>query len=180
MNLGPELRKRRKEKGLTLKTVAEKAGISEGFLSQVENDVNSPSVETLIRICNAIGADAGDVIRQAEKQDRIVVVRKAEWEDAELPPSGFSTRRFMAPENRKVIDSSILALEPGTTLPARKNIRNSQEVLTVLKGSVELRYGDEIILLFEGDSVHYWALPDKEQITNRSKGLSVVLWVGTL
>ena len=49
---------------MTLKNVAEKASISEGFLSQVENDVNSPSVETLIRICNAIGINAGDLISQ--------------------------------------------------------------------------------------------------------------------
>ncbi|MBW2001554.1 MAG: helix-turn-helix transcriptional regulator, partial [Deltaproteobacteria bacterium] len=44
MNLGSLIRRYRKEKRLTLRAVAEKAGISEGFLSQVENDVNSPSV----------------------------------------------------------------------------------------------------------------------------------------
>ena len=42
MNIGTLLRKYRKEQKLTLKVVAEKASISEGFLSQVENDVNSP------------------------------------------------------------------------------------------------------------------------------------------
>lgn len=180
MNLGAVLRKKRKGKGLTLKTVAEKALISEGFLSQVENDVNSPSVETLINICNAIGIDAGDVIRQAEKQERLVVIRKAEWEDVELPHSGFVTQRFFSPENRKVIDSSVLAIETGKSIPARKNIRNCQEVLCVLKGSVELTSGDETLILFEGDSVHYWSVLEKQMITNRSKTLAVVLWVGTL
>lgn len=41
MNLGTLIRKYRKERKLTLKNVAEKVSISEGFLSQVENDVNS-------------------------------------------------------------------------------------------------------------------------------------------
>ena len=54
MNIGPLIRRFRKERKLTLKIVAEKAAISEGFLSQVENDVNSPSVDTLFRICNAL------------------------------------------------------------------------------------------------------------------------------
>ena len=62
MNIGTLIRRCRKERKLTLKIVAEKASISEGFLSQVENNVNSPSVDTLIRICNAIGVNAGGQI----------------------------------------------------------------------------------------------------------------------
>jgi len=73
MNMGSILRDKRKNKKLTLKVVAEKAGISEGFLSQVENDVNSPSVDTLVNICSAIGIHAGDVLKLAEKQERSVV-----------------------------------------------------------------------------------------------------------
>ena len=59
MNLGSLIRRHRKEKKLTLKVVAEKAGISEGFLSQVENSTSSPSVDTLISISNAIGRQCG-------------------------------------------------------------------------------------------------------------------------
>ncbi|MCD6569282.1 MAG: helix-turn-helix domain-containing protein [Deltaproteobacteria bacterium] len=180
MNLGSALRKRRKEQRLTLKAVAEKAGISEGFLSQVENDVNSPSVETLVNICNAIGIEAGDVIRQAQNQEMLVIIRKSDWEDVELPSSGFVTRRFFSPENRRVIDSSVLAIEPGKSIPARKNIKNSQEVLCVLKGSVELVHGGKTLKLSKGDSVHYWSIQQREIIINKGRGLAVVLWVGTL
>ena len=181
MNLGSLLRKKRKEEGLTLKQVAEKAGISEGFLSQVENDVSSPSVDSLVKICNAIALNAGDLIREAEKKERFVVIRKSEWEDVEIPSSRFVTRRFFAPDNRELIDSSVMALEPGASIPGRKNLKRSQEILCVLKGTVELMCGSETVNLFEGDSVHYyWSAPEKQMITNRSKGLSVVLWVGTL
>ncbi|MBN2179519.1 MAG: helix-turn-helix transcriptional regulator, partial [Deltaproteobacteria bacterium] len=89
MNLGSILRDRRKKRKLTLKTVSEKAGISEGFLSQVENDVNSPSVDTLVNICNAIGIQAGDVLKEAEKQERIVIIRQTDWQEVEFPASGF-------------------------------------------------------------------------------------------
>jgi len=180
MNLGSILRDKRKKKRLTLKVVAEKAGISEGFLSQVENDVNSPSVDTLVNICNAIGIHAGDVLKRAEKQDRVIVIRKADWGDVEIPASGFVTRRFFPPENRRIIDSSVMAIEPGASIPARKNVKNTQEVLCVLKGTVELFHGGKIIKLDEGDSVHYWSIQQRETISNRSSGLAVVLWVGTL
>ena len=59
MNMGSLIRRHRKERKLTLKSVAEKAGISEGFLSQVENNVNSPSVDTLVRICDSIEVNSG-------------------------------------------------------------------------------------------------------------------------
>ncbi len=180
MNLGAILRQKRKEKKLTLKTVAERAGISEGFLSQVENDVNSPSVDTLVKICSAIGTEPGDVLNQARKMEKWVIIRKAEWKDVELPHSGFITRRFFPPENRSIIDSSVLVLEQGRQIPVRKNIKNSQEVLCVLKGAVDLVLGDDTLNLSQGDSVHYSSVPDRQMITNNSKELAIVLWVGTL
>lgn len=180
MNLGSVLRKLRKDRKLTLKTVAVQAGISEGFLSQIENEVNTPSVETLVNICSAIGYDIGDVIRQAQNQERLGLIRKTEWDEIEIPASGFATQRFLAPETRRVIDSAILKIEPGKSIPARKGIRNSQEVLCVLKGSIELVHGEEVYTLQEGDAVHYWSLYERQMITNRMSDIAIVMWVGTI
>ncbi len=165
---------------MTLKTVAEKASISEGFLSQVENDVNSPSVDTLIRICNALGINAGDLLTQVSQQEKIILIRKSEWDDMELSHTGFVTRRFFPPDNRTVIDSSIIVIEPGKSIPVRKNIKNGQELLCVLKGSVDLMLSDTTYALVEGDSVHFWSNAESQKITNNSANNSFVLWVGTL
>jgi transcriptional regulator with XRE-family HTH domain len=180
MNIGTLIRRCRKERKLTLKTVAEKASISEGFLSQVENDVNSPSVDTLLRICNAVGVNAGDLLSQVSKQEKIVLIRKSEWDEIDLSHTGFVTRRFFPPDHRTVIDSSILVVEPGKSIPVRKNIKNGQEVLCVLKGTIELMLSAETVALVEGDSVHFQSNPDSQKITNTSSTTSFVLWVGTL
>ena len=180
MNLGTLIRKYRRERKLTLKVVAERASVSEGFLSQVENDVNSASVDTLMRICNAIGVDAGDLISQVRKQEKIVIIRKSEWDEMDLSHTGFVTRRFYSPEDRTVIDSSILVIEPKKSIPVRKNIKNAQEVLCLLKGSIELMLSDETYTLTEGDCVHFLSNPESQKITNTSNTISFVLWVGTL
>jgi len=180
MNIGTLIRRYRKEKKLTLKAVAEKASISEGFLSQVENDVNSPSVETLMRICSAIDVNAGDLLTQVSKQEKIILIKKSEWDDIDLSHTGFVTRRFFPPEDRTVIDSSVLVIEPGKSIPVRKNIKNGQEVLCVLKGNVELMLSDEKVSLTTGDSVHFWSNPENQKISNNSTKISFVLWVGTL
>lgn len=180
MNIGTLVRRYRKEKKLTLKVVAEMASISEGFLSQVENDVNSPSVDTLVRICKALEVDAGDLLTQVSQKEKSVLIRKSELTDIELSHTGFVTRRFFPPEDRRVIDSSILVIEPGKNIPARKNIKNGQEVLSVLKGEVELVVSDKIYQMETGDSVHFWSNPNNQKITNTSEQTSFVLWVGTL
>jgi transcriptional regulator with XRE-family HTH domain len=53
--LGRRIRSLREEKGLSLRAVAEGAGVSESFLSQVERSVASPSVASLRRIAEALG-----------------------------------------------------------------------------------------------------------------------------
>jgi transcriptional regulator with XRE-family HTH domain len=180
MNLGALIRKYRKEKKLTLKVVAQKSGVSEGFMSQVENNVKSPSVETLMNICEAIGVQAGDLLNQLGAQDPLTLIRKADWEEVDLPHTGFATRRFCSPEDRSVIDSAVLFLNPGKSLPVRKNIKNSQEIISVLQGRLDLTQADRSVVMVEGDAVHVWTDPDKQIITNTGDGVAVVLWVGTL
>ena len=180
MNIGSLIRRYRKERKLTLRLVAEKAGISEGFLSQVENNVSSPSVDTLVKICNSIDVNAGDLLNRVENQERVLVIRKSEWDDIDLPHTGFVTRRFVSPENRTVIDSAILFIEAKKTIPVRKNIKNGQEVLCIIKGSLELIHGEHTIELGEGDTVHFWSDPKKQREANTGKELAVALWIGTL
>lgn len=180
MNLGSIIRKNRKELKLTMKEVAERAKISEGFLSQIENNVNTPSVDTLMNICNAIGINAGDVLNQVKNREKFVVIRKSDWGDIDIPHSGFATKRFLSPDDRTVIDTAVLVIKEGKTIPVRKNIRNGQEMLCVLRGKVELELGDDRILLSEGDATHYWSNPAKQMIIGKSKTDAVVAWTGTL
>ena len=180
MSLGALLRRRRKEKGLTLRAVAERAGLSEGFLSQVENDVKSPSIDTLIGVCDAIGTDAGDIINLLKNQERVYVVRKGDWPEVDVPHTGFATRRFVPPQDRTAMDSAILFIEPGRSLPVRRNVRNGQEIVCVLQGSLQLIHAGQEVVLSEGDAVHFFAEPENQSITNRGRKRAVALWVGTI
>jgi transcriptional regulator with XRE-family HTH domain len=52
--VGQRIRRRRRERGLTLAQVAEATGLNVGYLSQVENDKASPSLETLAALAGAL------------------------------------------------------------------------------------------------------------------------------
>jgi DNA-binding NtrC family response regulator len=62
--IGERIREARKEKSLTLAQLAERTGLSVGFLSQIELGKNSASVETLYRIACALGMAPGSFFRE--------------------------------------------------------------------------------------------------------------------
>lgn len=180
MNLGSLIRRHRKDRGLTLKAVAQASGVSEGFLSQVENNVKSPSVETLVNICQALEVNVGDVMNRAQEHQRLYVISRDDWRDVELPHTGFATRRFCPPEERTVIDTAVLIMEPGKSIPVRKDLKNGQEVLSVLEGRVVLVHPERNVPLGRGDSIHLWSEPKGQEVTNPGPDRAVVLWVGTV
>ena len=68
--LGKVLRNAREEAGLSQETVAAKAHIDRSYLSLLENDVKSPTVKVLLRVCGAIGVSAADVLHKVEQGAR--------------------------------------------------------------------------------------------------------------
>jgi transcriptional regulator with XRE-family HTH domain len=64
--MGDELRKLRERAGLTQEQLSFRAGLSRPYVSQLERDLKSPTVETLFRICDALDASAADVVRRVD------------------------------------------------------------------------------------------------------------------
>ncbi len=66
-SLGGAIRDRRKTLGLTLSNVSEKTGVSLGYLSQIELGKNSASIETLYRICLALGIKMSELFQAVQR-----------------------------------------------------------------------------------------------------------------
>lgn len=64
--LGPELRKARQEAGLTQEKLAFAAGLDRTYISQLEHDKKSPTLDALFRICGALGLPASMLIARVE------------------------------------------------------------------------------------------------------------------
>jgi transcriptional regulator with XRE-family HTH domain len=63
-----ELQRRREALGLSRNALAQKAGISVQSVSFIENGVNSPSLSTLLRICNALDTSLAHVLRRSGRK----------------------------------------------------------------------------------------------------------------
>lgn len=68
MKLGDQLRTARTRANLTQEELAFRAKVSRNYVSLLELDEKSPTIETLARICKALGVRVSSVITAAEKQ----------------------------------------------------------------------------------------------------------------
>ena len=72
MELGAKLKDMRQRKGLTQEELADRCELTKGYISQLENDLTSPSIATLIELLNALGSSLSDFFK--EEKDRKSVV----------------------------------------------------------------------------------------------------------
>jgi transcriptional regulator with XRE-family HTH domain len=64
--MGQELRKARQKAGLTQEQLSFRAGLSRPYISQLERELKSPTVETLFRICDALQVSAADIVGRVD------------------------------------------------------------------------------------------------------------------
>jgi transcriptional regulator with XRE-family HTH domain len=69
MKLGEELKRARETAGMTQEQVAIVAGIDRAHLSLLEIDHKSPTVDTLVRICRALGVPASEILSRVERSE---------------------------------------------------------------------------------------------------------------
>ena len=77
MTLGERIRRIRTQRDLTLEKVAQSTGLTTSFLSQVERDAVSPSVESLQKIARALGTKVGAFFEEDERKE-LTLIRKAQ------------------------------------------------------------------------------------------------------
>ena len=59
------IRKERERQGISMNVLSERAGLSQAMISLVERDLRNPTLDTLLRIANALELDLGKVISKA-------------------------------------------------------------------------------------------------------------------
>ena len=154
VDVGERLRAIRRLRRATLKTVADRADLSESFLSQVERGRANASVASLQRIAAALAVSVADLFEPNGSSARPRVLRRES-----RPNLAFGTlgRKFMLTprplENLQVI---LGEFDPGgSTGDEPYTHGDSEELLVILDGVVSLQLGPEVFELSTGDSIDY-------------------------
>lgn len=145
--LGKKIKKIRKERGLTLMELAEKSGVSQGYLSRIENGRHDPTFSVLLQIARALQIQVS-MLYQEEKQkyEHITVIKKAQRVRREQPEKDYA--HFEFPTNIKNRKMRAYITEPGFT-PIHIT-GNDERIYFVLEGN--FLFNQEI--LEQGDVVY--------------------------
>ena len=173
--IGPLVRHRRKSMGFTLRVLCEMAGLSPGYLSQVETGKAVPTLGTLAQIARALDVGLDYFVREPRPVDALS--RAAGRERFSIPGSALSYEAVSADYPGSELTSYILHVPPGYV--SETVTHEGEEMLYVLDGEIEQSLGGELIALHPGDCLHYsgvvphgWA--------NRTAQTARVLWTGRL
>lgn len=169
--IGAKLRSSRIHQGMTIARLAEAASLTKGFLSRVERDETSPSVTTLVAICQVLSLPVGNLFESSGTE----LIRLEEAPLINMGGSG-AIERLLTPRTESRIQLLRSVLDPGATGGAIPYTLNCDvETVHVLRGTIGLVLIEEEIILNEGDSL---TLAGREPHTwhNRSGLVAELIW----
>ncbi len=175
MEIGNKIRELRNQKGLTQEELADRAELSKGFISQLERDLTSPSIATLIDILQCLGTDLKEFFND-ESDEQIVFHPEDYFEKKDTDLQNMI--EWIIPNAQKNLMEPIrLTLEPGgSTYP--DNPHEGEEFGFVLSGSITLHLGKKAHTVKKGESF-YFTPKSTHYISCKGKKGATVLWISS-
>jgi transcriptional regulator with XRE-family HTH domain len=146
--VGSQVRRRRRERGLTLSQVSEATGLNVGYLSQVENDKASPSLETLAALADALDVPIAWFLLDQSVAPR--VVRASERPRRHMPRGQGAMTQVDGGVARDVAIFEGL-MPPGSRTGFHAHPGDEHHV--ILSGQVRITQGDSVLEAGPGDYV---------------------------
>lgn len=171
---GGRIRDLRRKAGLTLQALADQAGISVGFLSQVERDKATPSLGTLASLAAALGVEVDVFIATPKPADS--VSREGERPRFALADSSLQYERISTVLPGGTLSSLIVHIPTGYASEVTAHV--GEELIVVLDGTVRQTLGEAAFVLHPGDSLHFMG-DTPHSFANVGEGPARLLWTGT-
>jgi transcriptional regulator with XRE-family HTH domain len=150
MNLGRRIQDLRRRRELMTRELAARAQVTSSFISQLEHNKTSPSLDALQRIAAALQVPLTYLLLEENSSPQ--VVRKHERQVVHLEDSGLKAS-ILSPLPQQDLELVLLELPPGEASWAKSRCHEGHECHLVLKGRIRAYHGDETYLLEEGDSI---------------------------
>ena len=173
MDIGNKLKELRVLKGLSQEELADRSELSKGFISQLERNLTSPSITTLMDILQCLGTSIGEFFNEAP--DEQIVFGKQDYfvkEDTEYK----NEIKWIIPNAQKnTIEPIYLTLQAGgSTCPDTPH--EGEEFGYVLQGAVSIHLGNKTYKAKKGESFYYTA--DKTHFLSSKNGATLI-WVSS-
>lgn len=160
IQISNKIKEIRKQKNITVQELANKADVSKGLISQIENNRTVPSLPVLMNIVQSLNLDLNeffkDIIPKKKTQQKIIFKSPKDYQTFEKEyAKGFLYHRvFTRNIQSGPVDFVLLELKKG----ARRNKMiqtESYEYNYMIKGKVEYHIEDKSYIFSEGESLFF-------------------------
>jgi transcriptional regulator with XRE-family HTH domain len=169
--IGARIRAARHARRMTIEQLAASTGLTKGFLSRVERDLTSPSVASLVTLCEAVSIPIGELFTAPETH----LTRLEDAPKINLGGEGINERLLTSRSERR-LQVIRAVVEPGGRGEAELySVDCEVETLHVVSGSFVLILSNDSYRLQAGDTLTF---PGREPHSwlNPGDGPAVVLW----
>ena len=175
MKIGDKIRRLRLQRGLTQAELADRCELSKSFISMLERDLTSPSLDTLSDLLETLGSDLPAFFSKADEK----IVFGAEDIFVKEDPEGMrGLIKWLIPSAQKnQMEPILVELGPGGET-AEDDPHEGEEFGYVLSGTIRVVLGDRSEKVRRDESF-YFRPAAPHRLVNAGKGPCRVLWVST-
>jgi transcriptional regulator with XRE-family HTH domain len=157
--VGERVRDVREKKGLSLTDISQRTGISESTLVEIEKGNMDPPLGTVIKLAKALEMKMGYFISGEETRPFTIVRhddRKAisRYDSRKGQQYGYQYESLAPHKKDRHMEPFMVTLGPSETEEERSS-HDGQEFIYVMEGTMEVRLGEEVYLLYPGDAIYY-------------------------
>jgi transcriptional regulator with XRE-family HTH domain len=175
MDLGKKIRALRLGNNLTQEELANRLELTKGYISQLENNLTSPSMQTLFSILEVLGTDVHEFFSKEEEQT--VVYKREDFYEKENEQLKHMISWIVPNALKYEMEPIIIDLEPGGQSEI-DDPHAGEEFGYVLEGQVTLVLNKKRYVIRKGETFYY--LANKEHfLINHSHQNAKVLWIST-
>lgn len=154
--LGKRIQQHRVDKGLTLQELAERTGLTKGYLSKIENSEKAPPVSTLINLAKALNVSMSEIFGEIDERSPICLIKKVERRIIARDGSvfGYAYETLAHKFHNKKMEPYFLTIP----LAPKENVlfqHKGEEIVFVLEGTFKFFYGEKEFIVEDGDCMYF-------------------------
>ena len=162
LKIGEKINGLRKSRGFSLKEMAEKTGLSETVMSQIEDDIVAPPIPAFLKISKALGVEIAYFFSEEISDRKFDVVRVNERKKVErkVPqrktiPLSYSYEMLSSHRKENHMQPFLVEFDIDIEEEVVPVSHEGEEFLFLLEGELEYKLENETVTLKKGDSIYF-------------------------
>lgn len=172
--IGERIREIRKEKLITMSDLASRIELSQGMLSQIENGVSGPSLDTLWKLSNALDVPVFYFFKKLQRKPVEITRSEQQKSITMLHPNVHY--RILSTNLSKKIEILELSVDPGCFSELESLSHNGEEWGYIIKGKLEVLIEEERHILNAGDTIHFDSKME-HKFYNPNSTVAIGIWI---